>query len=75
MNSANNLRMKVSATQNLVLYEMKQHKPWFHEEYLQPLVQRKQSKMQLFSGSQPKWSTECKQCKALSLKTVQEKNI
>jgi len=33
--------MKVSAEQSLGLYELKQHKPWFHEEYLQLLVQRK----------------------------------
>jgi len=39
--------------------------PWFHEEYLQPLVQRKQDKIQLFTGSQPKRCRESKQCKAL----------
>jgi len=75
MNSANNLRIKVSTTQNLILYELKQHKPWFHEEYSQILVQRKQGKVQLFTESQPKRRRESKQCKALSLKTVQEKNI
>jgi hypothetical protein len=67
MHSAKNMRMKASPTQSLVLYELKQHKPWFHEEYLQPLVQRKQAKMQLFMGSKPKQWRESKQCKALSL--------
>ena len=65
--------MKASPTHSLRLCELKQHKPWFHEEYLQPLVQRKQAKIQLFTGSQPKQCRESKQCKALSLLTVQEK--
>jgi hypothetical protein len=65
--------MKASPTHSLCLYELKQHKPLFHEEYLQPLVQRKQAKIQLFSGFQPKQCRESKQCKALSLLTVQEK--
>jgi hypothetical protein len=60
------MRVKASTTQSLGMYELKQHKPWFHEEYLQPLVQRKQAKMQLVTGSQPKQCTESKQCKALS---------
>ena len=65
--------MKASATQRIGLYELKQHKLWFHKEYLQPLVQRKQNKIQLFTGSQPKQCRESKQCEALSLLTVQEK--
>ena len=52
---------------------MKQLKPWFHEEYLQPLVQRKQAKLQLFAASELKQCREFKQCKALNLLTVQEK--
>jgi hypothetical protein len=48
------MRMKASPTHNLGLYKLKQHKPWFDEEYLQPLVERKQVKIQLFTGSQPK---------------------
>ena len=32
-------------------YELKQR---FHEEYLQSLVKRKQAKIQLLTGSQPK---------------------
>ena len=39
--------MKDSSEQSLGLYELKQHKPWFHEEYLQLLVQTKQVKIQL----------------------------
>jgi len=58
------MRMKASTTHSLGLYELKQHKPLFHEEYLQPLVQRKQAKIQLFTGSQPKQCRESKQCKA-----------
>ena len=68
------MRMKTSTTQSLRLYELKQHKPWFHEEYLQPLVRRKDAKIQ-FTGSQPKQCRESKQCKALSLLTVQEKHL
>jgi hypothetical protein len=63
MHGAKNMRMEASPTQ----------KPWFHEEYLQPSVQRKQAKIQLFTVSQPKQCRESKQCKALSLLTVQEK--
>jgi dsDNA-specific endonuclease/ATPase MutS2 len=37
---------KTSATENLGLYELKQHKPWFDEERLRFLDQRKQAKMQ-----------------------------
>jgi len=39
-----NTWMKASPTHIISLYEMKEYKPWFHEEYLQPLVQRKQAK-------------------------------
>jgi hypothetical protein len=53
MHGAKNMRIKAAATQSLGLYELKQHKPWFHEEYLKPLVQRKQAKIQLVTGSQP----------------------
>ena len=67
MHDAKNMRMKASPTQSLGLYELNQHKPWFHEEYLQPLVQRKQAKIQLFKVSQPEQCREPKQCKALSL--------
>jgi len=38
------MRVKASPTHSLGLYELKQHKLWFHEEYLQSLVQRKQPK-------------------------------
>jgi hypothetical protein len=72
MHGAKNMGMKASATPSLGLYELKQHKPWFHE-YLQPQVQRKQVKIQLVTGSQPKQCRESKQCKALSLLTVQGK--
>lgn len=61
------MRMEASATQSLVLYELKQHKPWFHEEYLKHLVQRKQVKIQLVTGSQPKQCTVPKHCTAFSL--------
>jgi hypothetical protein len=37
--------IKVAAKQSLGLHELKQHKAWFHEEYLQLFVQRKQDKM------------------------------
>jgi len=36
MHGAKNMIMKASHTQNLGLCELKQHKPWCHEEYLQP---------------------------------------
>ena len=73
MHAAKNMRMKASPTQSLHLYELKQHKPWFREEYLQPVVQRKQAKIQVFTVSQTKHCRESKQLKALSLQTVQEK--
>jgi len=38
--------IKTSAKQSLVLYELKQHKPRFDEEYLRFLDQRKQTKLQ-----------------------------
>jgi hypothetical protein len=38
--------IKTSATGSLVMHEMKQHKPWFDEECLVILGQRKQAKMQ-----------------------------
>ena len=67
MHDAKNRRIKASPTQSPGLYELKQRKPWFHEEYLQLLVQRKQAKIQLFTASQPEQGRETKQCKALSL--------
>jgi len=42
MHGATNIEIKASATQSPGLYELKQHKPWINEEYLQPLVQRLQ---------------------------------
>ena len=38
--------IKTSAKDNLGLRELKQHKPWFYEERLGSLDQRKQPKMQ-----------------------------
>jgi hypothetical protein len=38
--------IKTSARQSLGLHELKQHKPWFDEECLGFLDQRKQAKMQ-----------------------------
>jgi hypothetical protein len=38
--------IKISATESLGLYERKQHKPWFDEEFSTFLDQRKQAKMQ-----------------------------
>jgi hypothetical protein len=51
------MRMNASTKQGLGLYELKQHIPWFHEEYLQILVQIKQAKIELVTGS------KTKQCK------------
>jgi predicted RNA-binding protein Jag len=39
-------KIKTSAKESLGLHEMKQHKPWFDEECLGILDQRKQAKMQ-----------------------------
>ena len=39
--------IKTSATESLCMHELKQHKPWFDEECLGILDQRKQAKMQL----------------------------
>jgi hypothetical protein len=38
--------IKTSATESLGMHEMKQHKPWFDEECLGILDQRKEAKMQ-----------------------------
>ena len=38
--------IKTSAKESLGLYELKQHKPWFHEECVSFLYQKKQAKMQ-----------------------------
>jgi hypothetical protein len=38
--------IKTLAKEDLGLYEVKQHKPWFDEEWLGFLDQRKQAKMQ-----------------------------
>ena len=38
--------IKASAKESLSLFELKQHKPWFDEECLGFLDQRKQAKMQ-----------------------------
>ena len=38
--------IKTSAKESLGLYELKQHKPWFYEEYLGVLYQGKQAKWQ-----------------------------
>ena len=41
-----NGNIKTSAKENLGLHELKQHKPWFDEECLRFLDQRKQAKIQ-----------------------------
>jgi hypothetical protein len=33
MQGARNMGMKASPTESLGLYDLKQHIPWFHEEY------------------------------------------
>jgi len=38
--------IKTSAKENLCLYELKQHKPWFDTECLGFLHERQQAKMQ-----------------------------
>ena len=40
------LKIKTSATESLGVHEMKQHKPWFDDECLDILDQRKQAKME-----------------------------
>jgi len=42
----NKENIKTSAKVNLCLYEWNQHKPWFYEEFLRFLDQRKRAKMQ-----------------------------
>ena len=44
----NKKNIKIKATGYLGVYELKQHKPWFEEECLHFLDQRKQDKMQWF---------------------------
>jgi hypothetical protein len=45
------LIFKTSAKESLGLQELKQHKPWFDEECLGILDQRKQAKMQCIQNS------------------------
>jgi hypothetical protein len=59
--------MKASPTESLGLYDLKQHIPWFHEEYWETSVQIKQTKLQLVTGPQPKQCRESEECRALSL--------
>jgi len=61
--------IKTSAKESLGLHELEQHKPWFDEECLRFLDQRKQAKMQwLRYQSQSNVDNlnnvrQCKQCK------------
>ena len=43
-----NIKIKTSDKDRLGLYELKQHKPWFDDECLPFLDQRKQAKMQWY---------------------------
>jgi len=54
--------IKNSATENLGLYELKQHTPWFDEESSLFLDQRKQAKMQ--------WLQHPNQCNVENLNNV-----
>ena len=40
------MNIKTSAKRKLGLFELKQHKPWLHEEYLSFLDRRMQAEMQ-----------------------------
>jgi len=57
--------IKTSAKERLGLHELKQHKPWFDEECLDFLDQRKQAKMQWqkIQQSNTKQCRQSKQCK------------
>ena len=44
------VNIKTSAKESLGLHELKQHKPWFDEECLGFLDQRRQAKMQWIQG-------------------------
>jgi len=46
--------IQTSAKESLGMHEWKQHKPWFDEEYLGFLDQRKRAKMQWVTGSMSK---------------------
>ena len=59
---SNKENIKTSATESLGMYEMKQHEPWFDEECLGILDQRKQAKMQ--------WVQDPSQSKADNLNNV-----
>jgi len=43
--------IKTSSTESLGMHEMKHHKPWFDEECLGTLDQRRQAKMQWIQDS------------------------
>ena len=67
--------MKPSPTHSIGLYEIKEHKPWLQEEYLQSLVQRMQAKIQSFTGYHPKQFRQYKQGKVIKLTDSSGKNI
>jgi hypothetical protein len=46
--------IKASAKESIGLHELKQHKPWFDQECLGFLDQRKQAKNAVATGSKPK---------------------
>jgi len=54
--------IQISAKQSLGLYELKQHKPWFDNEFSRFLDQRKKVKNAEVTGSIPKPYRQPIQC-------------
>jgi hypothetical protein len=52
--------MHISAKESLGCYELKQHKPWFDEECLKLLDERKQAKLQWLHNLSQLYSEQCK---------------
>jgi len=52
---------KDSVTKNLRVYDLKEHKPWFHEECTKLLYQRKEATLQWFLNPSQKWG-QSEQC-------------
>jgi len=61
---------EASPTHTLGLYELKEHKPWFYEEYSQSLFQREQAKYSCLQDPNQSSVQNLNNVKSLSLQTV-----
>jgi hypothetical protein len=65
--------MKASGTENVGYYELKQHKPWFDENYSTLLDQRKQANLQWLHNPSQTNSDNVKSVKRGSSRTLRKR--